>query len=32
VRHDEILLHYYRSVPALNPHGIVPRIAPPDFA
>jgi putative glutathione S-transferase len=32
VRHDEILLHYYRSFPALNPHGIVPRIAPPDFA
>jgi glutathionyl-hydroquinone reductase len=31
VRHDEILLHYYRSFPALNPHGIVPRLPPPDF-
>ena len=31
VRHDEILLHYYRSFPALNPHGIVPLLAPPDF-
>jgi len=31
VRHDEILLHYYRSFPALNPHGIVPRLAPADF-
>lgn len=32
VRHDEILLHYYRSFPALNPHGIVPRIPPPAFS
>jgi len=24
VRRDEILRHYYRSFPALNPHGIVP--------
>ena len=32
VRHDEILRHYYRSFPALNPHGIVPLIDPPDFA
>ena len=31
VRHDEILLHYYRSFPAVNPHGIVPLLAPPDF-
>jgi putative glutathione S-transferase len=31
VRHDEILRHYYRSFPALNPHGIVPLVAPPDF-
>jgi glutathionyl-hydroquinone reductase len=31
VRHDEILLHYYRSFPALNPLGIVPLIEPPDF-
>ena len=31
VRHDEILLHYYRSFPALNPHGIVPLLAPADF-
>jgi glutathionyl-hydroquinone reductase len=31
VRHDEILRHYYRSFPALNPHGIVPLLAPPDF-
>jgi putative glutathione S-transferase len=31
VRHDEILLHYYRSFPALNPHGIVPLWPPPDF-
>ena len=31
VRHDEILRHYYRSFPALNPHGIVPLIDPPDF-
>ncbi len=32
VRHDEILRHYYRSFPALNPHGIVPLVAAPDFA
>jgi len=32
VRHDEILRHYYRSFPALNPHGIVPRLDPPDFS
>ena len=32
VRHDEILLHYYRSFPALNPHGIVPLLAPADFS
>ena len=32
VRHDEILRHYYRSFPALNPHGIVPLLDPPDFA
>jgi putative glutathione S-transferase len=32
VRHDEILLHYYRSFPALNPLGIVPLLHPPDFA
>jgi putative glutathione S-transferase len=31
VRHDEILLHYYRSFPALNPHGIVPLLDPPDL-
>ena len=31
VRHDEILRHYYRSFPALNPNGIVPLIAQPDF-
>jgi putative glutathione S-transferase len=31
VRHDEILQHYYRSFPALNPHGIVPLLASPDF-
>jgi putative glutathione S-transferase len=31
VRHDEILLHYYRSFPALNPNGIVPQVPPPDF-
>jgi putative glutathione S-transferase len=31
VRHDEILRHYYRSFPALNPHGIVPLIPPPQF-
>jgi glutathionyl-hydroquinone reductase len=32
VRHDEILRHYYRSFPALNPNGIVPLLDPPDFA
>ena len=32
VRHDEILRHYYRSFPALNPLGIVPLIEQPDFA
>jgi glutathionyl-hydroquinone reductase len=32
VRHDEILRHYYRSFPALNPHGIVPLIEAPDFS
>ncbi len=31
VRHDEILLHYYRSFPALNPHGVVPLLAPPQL-
>jgi putative glutathione S-transferase len=31
VRHEEILRHYYRSFPVLNPNGIVPLIAPPDF-
>jgi glutathionyl-hydroquinone reductase len=31
VRHDEILLHYYRSFPALNPHGIVPPVPAPDL-
>jgi putative glutathione S-transferase len=31
VRHHEILRHYYRSFPALNPHGIVPLLPPPDF-
>jgi putative glutathione S-transferase len=31
VRHDEIMLHYYRSFPALNPNGIVPLIEQPDF-
>ncbi|HEY7640396.1 MAG TPA: glutathione S-transferase C-terminal domain-containing protein [Steroidobacteraceae bacterium] len=31
VRHDEILLHYYRSFPALNPYGIVPLIEPAVF-
>lgn len=31
VRHDEILRHYYRSFPALNPNGIVPLIPPPQF-
>jgi glutathionyl-hydroquinone reductase len=31
VRHDEILLHYYRSFPALNPLGIVPLLEPSDF-
>jgi len=32
VRHDEILRHYYRSFPAVNPHGIVPLTEPPDFS
>ena len=32
VRHEEILRHYYRSFPALNPHGIVPLLPAPDFA
>lgn len=32
VRHDEILRHYYRSFPALNPNGIVPLIEPPDLS
>jgi glutathionyl-hydroquinone reductase len=32
VRHNEILLHYYRSFPQLNPHGIVPLLPQPDFA
>ncbi len=32
VRHHEILRHYYRSFPALNPNGIVPLLDPPDFA
>jgi putative glutathione S-transferase len=32
VRHDEILLHYYRSFPTLNPHGVVPRLPPADFS
>ena len=32
VRHDEILRHYYRSFPALNPYGIVPLLPPPDFS
>jgi putative glutathione S-transferase len=31
VRHDEIMLHYYRSFPALNPHGIVPLIPRENF-
>jgi putative glutathione S-transferase len=31
VRHDEILRHYYRSFPAVNPHGIVPLLPPPDL-
>lgn len=31
VRHHEILLHYYRSFPALNPHGIVPLLDPPEL-
>jgi glutathionyl-hydroquinone reductase len=31
VRHEEILRHYYRSFPALNPHGIVPLLPAPDF-
>jgi len=32
VRHEEILRHYYRSFPALNPHGIVPLLPSPDFS
>jgi putative glutathione S-transferase len=32
VRHDEIMRHYYRSFPALNPNGIVPLLDMPDFA
>jgi glutathionyl-hydroquinone reductase len=32
VRHDEILRHYYRSFPALNPLGIVPLVEPPAFS
>jgi putative glutathione S-transferase len=32
VRHDEIMRHYYRSFPALNPNGIVPQLEMPDFA
>jgi putative glutathione S-transferase len=32
VRDDEILRHYYRSFPALNPNGIVPLLDSPDFA
>lgn len=31
VRHEEILRHYYRSFPALNPNGIVPLLPAPDF-
>lgn len=31
VRHGEILRHYYRSFPALNPLGIVPLLAPPEL-
>lgn len=31
VRHHEILLHYYRSFPALNPHGIVPLLDAPEL-
>lgn len=31
VRHAEILRHYYRSFPALNPLGIVPLLAPPEL-
>jgi glutathionyl-hydroquinone reductase len=31
VRHAEILRHYYRSFPALNPLGIVPLIEPPQL-
>jgi putative glutathione S-transferase len=31
VRHEEILRHYYRSFPALNPNGIIPLLPPPDF-
>ena len=32
VRHEEILRHYYRSFPALNPHGIVPLLPAPDLS
>jgi glutathionyl-hydroquinone reductase len=32
VRHEEILRHYYRSFPTLNPHGIVPLRPAPDFS
>jgi glutathionyl-hydroquinone reductase len=32
VRHGEIMRHYYRSFPALNPNGIVPLTAAPDFS
>lgn len=31
VRHAEILRHYYRSFPALNPLGIVPLLEPPQL-
>src|SRR5262245_50134151 len=31
VRHEEILRHYYRSFPALNPNGIVPLLPAPEF-
>ena len=32
VRHEEILQHYYRSFPAVNPYGIVPLLPSPDFS
>jgi putative glutathione S-transferase len=32
VRHEEILRHYYRSFPALNPQGIVPLLPAPDLS